>query len=124
MRVQSPVATENGGWVHKLDGSIIPEPEDVPVKTHRAPDKKLDKIYRKFLSVLPLNDIHYKQLKERGMSDEEIKYFNYKSLPSGSRDLITSYFSPVETEGVPGFGLKKNKLMISGRPGLLIPAFF
>lgn len=123
MRIPSNVPTRNGGWLHKLDiGAktyIKPEvPETVVLKRD---DNILDQVYRKLLSLLPLYSQHQQHLYERGINDDEIERFMYRSLPANGRDQILSYFAPEEVERIPGFGTKKGHLVLCGRPGLIIP---
>lgn len=122
MRTQSNIPTANGGWLHKLDSSIEAPPTPRKKKSiERKDDNVLDEVYRKLLNLLPLHSMHYNHLKERGMADDEIVQFQYKTLPSGSRSNILSYFKPSEVKGVPGFGIKRGRLTLAGRPGLIIP---
>lgn len=122
MRIQSDKPSQNGGWVHKLNGEIkVPELPDLTGQITRKPDPDLDRVYRRLLSMLPLNNTHYKHLKERKMCNAEIERGMYRSLPE-NRELLVSQFSPTELSGIPGFGLnKKGRWVLSGSPGLLIP---
>ena len=122
MRTQSNTPTANGGWLHKLDSSVeAPPVQDEKKKIERKSDDALDEVYRKLLNLLPLHSKHYKHLKERGMKDSEIARFKYRTLPSGSREKFLSYFTPSKVEGIPGFGIKRGRLSLAGRPGLIIP---
>lgn len=127
MRIPSNAPTKNGGWVHQLSPDIatkvskIAKQKKTQMVAKRQSDEILNKVYRKLLSLLPLQSHHYQHLRERGMTDNEIERFNYKSLPAGGREKILSYFDSKEVERVPGFGLKRGQLTLAGRPGLLIP---
>lgn len=121
MRIQSPVPSRNGGWVHKLKlGIEVPKPPEKK-GIDRRDDVVLDRVYRKLLTLLPLHPSHYQHLKDRGMTDEEIVRFGYRTLPATGRDKIVSYFDPKEVEGVPGFGIRRGQLTLAGSPGLIIP---
>lgn len=121
MRVPSQYPSKNGGWVHKLNSSP-PQPKKISITDiPRSSDKELDKIYRKLLDILILDKHHYEHLRERGMSDDEIELGRYRTLPSGDRTKITAHFNPSEVKGIPGFGLKKGRLVLTGPPGLIIP---
>lgn len=123
MRVQSPYQSRNGGWVHPLEGgeNKYETEEETGTQVPRAADTILDNIYRRLLQVLTLEDKHYEHLRGRGMSDDEIRIGNYRTLPAGDRSHILTCFAPEEVRGVPGFGQKKHRLILTGRPGLIIP---
>ena len=56
-------------------------------KTERIrPVHERSQIYLEMLSLLPLEDKHYQNLKSRGLSDEMIRGNMYKSLPTSSKD--------------------------------------
>jgi hypothetical protein len=124
MRVESPRPSANGGWVHKLDKPIASlPPAEQDIGDPRRPDDELDKIYRRLLGILSLSQEHREHLLSRGMSDDEIKYYQYRTLPAGNRSGILAYFNPVELRGVPGFGFKGGQLRLVGSPGILIPMY-
>ena len=120
MRVQSPIATNNGGWLHKLTDKVSLPPSQEQIETKRASNEVLDSIYRKVLDILSLSSKHQKDLENRGMTSKEIQDGLYKTLP-GDRYHVACQFTPEEIEGVPGFGIKKDRVVFAGRPGLLIP---
>lgn len=124
MRVESPLPSKNGGWIHWLDkplSSLPPVKGDLGID--RRPDNKLNEIYTKLLDVLSLSTKHQDHLLSRGMSVKEIDYYKYRTLPSGNRASILSNFVSEELRGIPGFGFRKNQLLITGKPGLMIPVF-
>jgi hypothetical protein len=121
MRVQSEKPSENGGWVHPLTEDKLPPPPPPEFgRILRKPDPEMDQVYRKLLKLLPLNAKHMSQLRERKMSDSEIEKNMYRSLPE-NRERYVSQFDALDLAGIPGFGVKKGKWILSGKPGLLIP---
>ena len=104
-------------------------------------NETLDKIYKKFLSMLVLEDRHREYLKKEGWSDELIEKYQIKSLPiddfkrynlknvyfsknrwrkSICEDLVKKFGS---LRGVPGFYRKDNVWKIKSRSGILFPMF-
>ena len=82
-----------------------------PIKqTDMASPETLDKTYRAFLQQLPLGKEHYEDLKKRGMTDEDIRAMDIKSLPQNglsmiARNLVAEGYM---IKGVPGFYTDKN----------------
>lgn len=86
----------------------------------------LNKIYGRLLSLLKLNREDYENLIARGLTKEQIRKNNYKSMPRTyceckniSNKLIELGF---ELKGVPGFFLdKRNEWTMICKEGFLIP---
>lgn len=125
MRVPSERPSRNGGWVHKI-GIEKEKYEELlkSINSNRAPrrdDSSLDKVYRKLLSLLELSSKHRRELRGRGMTDEEIEYYQYRTLPKKNRSSIVRRLIDYDLSGVPGFGLRGGRWILAGPPGLLIP---
>lgn len=83
-------------------GSCYHEEKEESVK--RTP-RELDYVYRAFLSLLSLSDKDNKDLKKRGLSENAIQQYLYKSVPvNGHSGLLQTLLSYRMTlEGIPGF---------------------
>ncbi len=70
-----------------------------------APVIQRDKVYRALLSLLPLTQEHIRNLQNRGLDDEQIACFGFKSaIPEQMHDLgAVLYIRGYSLEGVPGF---------------------
>lgn len=76
--------------------------------TELAPKTQIDEVYKALLSMLTLKDKHKKDLLRRGLSEEQIKKFQFKSLPLDSRPYADALIRRgLELEGVPGFYLNR-----------------
>lgn len=80
-------------------------------KTERIrPVHERSQIYLEMLSLLPLEDKHYQNLKSRGLSDEMIRGNMYKSLPTSSKDrkrIISHLTAHFDLSDMPGFYTKE-----------------
>ncbi len=115
--------------IKEIVGSELPATNiHAPVVTksiNRLPDKELNSTHQKMLKILTLAPHHKQHLINRGISEYEIKYFGYRTMPEyEDRNILLSQLTPSEMEGVPGFGLKYGRWIIAGQPGLLIPRVF
>lgn len=85
-----------------------------PVKTvETASPEVRDKVYRAFLDKLPLSKAHKKDLRDRGLSDEDIAAMDFKSIPQNGLSMIAQELCAegCSLKGVPGFYYNKK-----GRP--------
>lgn len=77
-------------------------------KIQKASPRERDRAYRALLSMLSLSDCHRENLKKRGLDDESIEKYMYRSVPiTGYQNLmnsITQYH--IRLNGVPGFYTK------------------
>jgi len=121
-------------WLYRVDGSTGPVSlnalPDVSLKEpERAPDDILCKVYTSLLRALTLSDVHRENLRQRGLTDDEIHKRRYRTLPLQGRAAIAkklaSVYDPELLVKVPGFFVEKegNKrwLTLAGTPGILIP---
>lgn len=88
-----------------------------------------DKAYSTFLNGLSLQLMDRIQLKQRGLSDEQIKAADYRTKPlNNDRDLQRAIAmleaSGAELKNLPGFFIdeRKNKWSCSGNAGIVIPS--
>lgn len=91
-----------------------------------APLEVRDQTYRMLFSLLPLSKTHKENLLARGLRDEEIYRYGYKSTPAfGFRKLTQTLASLGCTmDGVPGFYRKEGQYMTSfcsSCSGIVIP---
>lgn len=65
----------------------------------------VDKTYRAFLELLPLSKEHLKDLRKRGLSDEDIKVVGFRSVPQIGTTVIAHQLVNAGhvIKGVPGF---------------------
>lgn len=99
---------ESRGYPSKpsMTSMIIPELE----QRERADLTTRDQTYRMLLSQLILTPSHKKNLLERGLTDNEIMKYQYRSTPAFGFDQIVASLiaSGCQLNGVPGFYTKKN----------------
>jgi hypothetical protein len=127
-----PAKGNAGGWIHRLaDGA---GEDRVPAAARSAPGRPLaslerrNRVYRRLLSLCPLNSKHRQSLLTRGCSEEEIKQGRYGTLPLRGRAGFCREIAAVDAlalDGVPGFHRRDGKggdyWTLAGAPGLLIP---
>lgn len=80
---------------------IIPKNQE-----EKADEQTLNHVYRAFLSVLSLKEHHRMDLKRRGLSDEQIDLYGFKSTPDSTDvEAITRKIlkKGLSVRGVPGF---------------------
>lgn len=127
---------KSGGdyWLYKRDGAIGPVavdalPDIQQSEPERADDKTLYMVYTSLLRALSLSDAHRNNLRQRGLTDEEIDKRRYRTLPLRSRaavakNLLNTYSAETLLK-VPGFYIKeesgKRWMTLAGTPGILIP---
>ncbi len=121
-------------WLYKRDGAIGPVavdalPDIQQSEPERADDKTLYMVYTSLLRALSLSDAHRNNLRQRGLTDEEIDKRRYRTLPLRSRaavakNLLNTYSAETLLK-VPGFYIKeesgKRWMTLAGTPGILIP---
>jgi len=90
----------------------------------RADDSTIHQTYSMLLSALTLAKPHLEQLLSRGLSQDQIDRYVYKSVPAfGQQGLCDKLLkSGCTLEGVPGFFRDKGKWNVKLKaPGILIP---
>ncbi len=123
-RIESEREAGRAGWLHLLKDSVT---IDVPLtqitSIRRAEPAVLDTAYRSLLSVLSLSPSHHQKLRNRGLSDSEIEFLGYKTLPWQDRNNIGTklQLGRVQLSGVPGFYWDFGKWRLSGPSGIAIP---
>lgn len=82
-----------------------------------------DEVYSKLLSICSLSQNHRKNLKDRGLNDEQIKRLQIKSFPKLSQTAIENGFKGMDLEGIPGFYKAKSGkwAFVNYGSGILIP---
>lgn len=127
-RIQNDHPNRKGGWWHSLSDEPY---EKIQKKKRKAKANSfaLDMIYRAVLKTFPLSDFHKENLKERGLTDNEIYLHAYRTLPveryNGIK-FIENHFRKDVFEHIPGFCKRpgRNGSMywwIQGGSGILIP---
>ena len=93
----------------------------------RVSDEYCSRVYYSMLSMLELRKEHYEDLKRRGLSDEDIKRFKFKSTPKDPKGIVKKLLSMgYDLEGVPGFYVENkewNLAINDYKQGYLCPCF-
>jgi hypothetical protein len=120
-------------WVYDLGGRNThhqPPPMFPPSVTKaRASDDVLGQVYGALLTTISLSDRHRTQLRQRGLSDENITWLGYRSMPQQGRASIAKRLLDLfghETCGaIPGLHVVERDgsrwWSLAGASGLLIP---
>src|SRR6516225_7404982 len=123
-----PCDSSTGITSGKFTGSAgKPQGPTIRGYTHRpgkgaAPLKVLDRVYSALLSELTLSPEHRQNLRRRGLSDDEIDFRGYRTLPDEGRRYIARKVEDREILlPVPGFVVRHGNLTIAGPAGMLIP---
>jgi hypothetical protein len=120
-------------WLYRLDRPTYSRPLNHELQRQStracARDDILDRVYRALLSSLPLAGLHHTHLRRRGLSDEEVRRRQYRTLPPHrraelARDLVERFGAEV-CQQVPGLYLKDDRgrrwWSLAGAVGLVIP---
>lgn len=83
----------------------LPQPMAMPPAAPRAARTCIDQTLRTLLALLPLADSHRSDLLRRGLDDDQIEQYLYRSVPAfGYRALAAQLLQiGCQLEGVPGF---------------------
>ncbi|MCL1884460.1 MAG: DNA primase [Defluviitaleaceae bacterium] len=95
-----------------------------PLTASRADADTVHQTYFMLFSMLSLAKPHRDELLERGLSDEQIDSFNFKSVPAfGQQSLCAKLLqSGCTLEGVPGFYKENDQWNVKLKaPGILLP---
>ncbi|MDI6710477.1 MAG: DUF3854 domain-containing protein [Bacillota bacterium] len=129
MRVESPRPAANGGWVHRLTG-VLPapaqEPDTMPSTLATASVDTRHEVYSALLAACSLREEHREDLRRRGLSDTQIRYGCYASVPGEPwRVALELLRRGYDLRGVPGFYLHRTfrscYWTFRGSPGYFIP---
>lgn len=127
-RVSNDHPNKKGGWWHSLSDEPYQQIEKRKRK-EKASLYQLDTIYRSILKVFPLSDKHREDLRNRGLTDQEIFLHGYRTLPieryKGIK-ILEQYFKKEVFETIPGFCKRPGRnggsyWWIQGGSGILIP---
>ena len=98
-------AAVSGG--HRYEGKlkIVASHSEAPIESALLPIEERDEAYRLLFDSLQLSDKHMTDLKKRGLTEDDIKTFGYKSPPAFGRSLLMRKLldSNCPFDGVPGF---------------------
>ncbi len=98
--------------------------EEASIEAIKRDDAYLSKVYRKMLRYCILKKEHKADLLRRGLTERQIEYFAFKSIPSDKygicRKLIADGFN---LEGVPGFYKKDGKWLLNAQDGYFCPVY-
>lgn len=101
--------------------------QDINIETiERKQDSYCSKVYYSMLSMLDLREEHYNDLKRRGLSDEDIKRFRFRSTPQNPKEIVKKLLAQgFDLEGIPGFYTDKYKNWSMSLPcqGYFCPVF-
>ncbi len=75
----------------------------------KASDEQISKVYYSLLKILILKDEHKADLKRRGLTDEEIKRYRFRSVPMNPKKVVARLVAAgLDLKGVPGFYKDRN----------------
>ena len=78
--------------------------KEAPKVAKKAGDNKCSRVYRALLAELSLQEHHKADLLRRGLNEEDIKYFGFKSVPKETASICRKLVSRgYDLCGVPGF---------------------
>lgn len=119
-------------FLHRTDGwrprERAADTEPQP-GANRAPAATLTRVYGALLSEMELSTAHRENLRERGLSDDEVDRRGYQTLPVRGRAALAwsliQQFDPPTCARVPGLYVREEDgrrwWSLAGSPGLLIP---
>lgn len=89
----------------RMPPTPMPTAEEAPVESTRASELTIDQTLRTMLEMLPLAQPHWEQLLRRGLTEEQIGQYMYRSTPAfGYRKIVSNMLEMgCKLEGVPGF---------------------
>lgn len=121
-----PVGNRGAGWLHRLGQNVaIPQRPESPKRCDitKAPPDILDQTYRHLLSALGLSEPHRNSLLRRGLTDDQIKALQYRSMPQADRNpVVRQILQKTILQGVPGFWKNSHgQWHLSGPHGIMIP---
>ena len=116
-------------WLHPLNQNTPKPIHHSEHQVQRADDATLNAVYRSFLHYLELSPEHKENLIQRGLTANEIRKRQFRSLPDSDRwkiaKQITAHFTADKLRTIPGFIVKNGPhskyWTIAGSSGLLIP---
>lgn len=99
------VEFESDTEAHKKAKEQYDNREKAPVDSQKAPDDVCDIAYSAFLARCRLANEHRADLHSRGLTDEQIEHFGFKSVPQVGVDRLCKELisAGIQLEGVPGF---------------------
>lgn len=110
---------------YKRTVKALQKSEDTENECRLSPVDVRDKTYRAFLAKLSLASDHRDNLRNRGLTDEEIDSLGYKTLTSNGLTGISNCLSDngIVLKGVPGFFLTKDGAWSFShtKRGILVP---
>lgn len=103
------------------EGAVLTTPEPT---NSIAPEDVRDKTYRALLSLLTLKDSHREDLHRRGLTEQAIEKFGFKSMPNkvvGKEIANKLIKAGYELKGVPGFYTISSGWKMQDLSGYLVP---
>ena len=93
------------------NGVVMPNVEAEKKKTisaERKPIEYISKVYVEMLKLLELDEKHANDLKKRGLAEETIRKYWFRSVPKHTLDVAKNLTKQgLDLEGVPGFFINK-----------------
>lgn len=114
-------------WLHNNPNVTVFDENslaNIPASVSLADEDTLDNVYRLMLSLLTLKESHRENLHKRGLTDEEIEKFGYKSMPTkieGQKIATSIQKQGYSLRGIPGFYTSYNIWNMRDIEGYLIP---
>ena len=104
---------------------VVRDPIPTVESGNQPPAEQVHKTFSTLIGMLTLTSTHRQNLRERGLSDEEIDRLQYRSVPAvGTRKLAAKLLEKdCVLEGVPGFYLDDEDrwTLFTGQSGILMP---
>lgn len=130
-RIANDHPNKKGGWWHSLEEHITGRKEDfvTRIEKPKAPADILHAVYTDLFSLMPLSEAHRAVLKQRGLTDREIREQGYGTLPVNDRHKISrkllDRYGAEALSAIPGFYLKDGPYgeywTLFGGTGFMIP---
>lgn len=110
-----------------MGSEFVPPEEPEKKESPLASIEDRDAVYREVLKVLPLSPRHRKDLRKRGLTDEQIDRIGYRTYAFRYKSDRFAFASTLEKrgfslEGIPGFYEEKGRfLSVWKKEGILVP---
>lgn len=106
----------------KITKPIIKRKEEPKSNLPRS-NEELNRVYRKFLSMLSLKKKHKKMLLEEGWNEALIAKSFFCSIPEYKSYYVKKLLESEDLKGVPGFYFSKEHWSFVGKSGILMPLY-
>jgi len=113
-----------GGFSDTIHEQFLNDMKEAPEEAPKATDEYCSVVYRALLNDLTLKEEHKKDLLRRGLSEEDIERYGFKSVPEKPWTVAKKLTNQgYKIYGVPGFYEGKYGPAMSSTKGYLCPAY-